>query len=285
MEPLRFTKMHGLGNDYLYIDIRDMADQPDSVWSHYAVLMSDRHFGVGADGIILIARSNVAPVRMRIFNADGSESEMCGNGLRALAKWLFDRGQFQSGQAVETGAGLLYPEIVSQEGGRARIIRVDMGPPRLTRQDMGMTGQPDAHCLEEPLDVNGEVYSMTCVSMGNPHVIIFGPLWDEDTMAKRGAAIEHHPLFSRRTNVHSVEVEDYTHLKIRHWERGAGLTLACGTGVAASTVAAVLTQRTARQVTVSVPGGTLEALWDEATGHVFLTGPAQEVCEGTFALR
>lgn len=285
LEPLRFTKMHGLGNDYLFIDTRMMAEQPDSVWSHYAVVMSDRHFGVGSDGIILIAPSQSAPVRMRIFNADGSESEMCGNGLRALAKWLYDRGQLEPGQAIETGAGLLYPEVIAAEGGLARVIRVNMGTPRLSRSEIGMIGTAGATCIEEPLEVDGSMVTVTCVSMGNPHVMVFGPLWDPRVMEEMGTKIEHHPMFPRRTNVHSVEIVDFHRLRIRHWERGAGLTMACGTGVAASTVAAVLTGRVSRNVEVTVPGGILEASWDDKSGNVFLTGPAQEVCEGTFTLR
>ncbi|WP_242848274.1 diaminopimelate epimerase [Sulfobacillus thermosulfidooxidans] len=283
--PVRFTKMHGLGNDYLFIDVRDMDEVPDDVWKEYAIKMSDRHFGVGSDGIILIAPSKVAPVRMRIFNADGSESEMCGNGLRAMTKWLYDRGEFDPCQAIETGAGLLYPEILKTEDGRASVIRVNMGVPRLTRQEIGMVGQPESTCIDEPLDLDDTMLHITCVSMGNPHVIIFGPLWDEQTMARLGYEIEHHPMFPHRTNVHSVEIIDPHHLRMRHWERGAGLTLACGTGVSAAIVAAVLTERVERHATISVPGGTLEASWDERTGVVYLTGTAQEICQGVFELR
>ncbi len=285
LDPVRFTKMHGLGNDYLFIDVREMGEKPDRVWQAYARAMSDRHFGVGSDGIILIAPSQTAPVRMRIFNADGSESEMCGNGLRAMAKWLFDRGQFTQGQAIETGAGLLYPEIMSTQGACARIIRVNMGPPRLGRQEIGMASQSNNACIDEPLEVSGRMLTVSCVSMGNPHVIVFGPLWDMGVMAEVGQQLEHHALFPHRTNVHSAEIIDFHHMRMRHWERGAGLTMACGTGVAAATVAAVLTGRVSREVCVEVPGGILEAAWDEKTGAVFLTGPAWQVCEGEFSLQ
>lgn len=284
-DPIHFTKMHGLGNDYLFIDTREMKEADRVKWSEVAVRMSDRHFGVGSDGIILIVPSDKAPVGMRIFNSDGSESEMCGNGLRALAKWLFDRRQMGRNQVIETGAGLLYPEILSSEDGRATRIRVNMGAPRLTRGAIGITGQQDSTLLEEPLQIDDTILSISCVSMGNPHAIVFGRLWDEDYMAKVGPKVEHHALFPNRTNVHSVEIVSPDRLRMRHWERGAGLTMACGTGVAAGVVAAVLTGRVARQVTVNVPGGELEATWDEKTGAVFLTGPAVEVCEGTFQLR
>jgi diaminopimelate epimerase len=283
--PIAFTKMHGCGNDYLYIDVRRWPGWEQVDWSAVAIQMSDRHFGVGSDGIILIAPSAVAPVRMRIFNSDGSESEMCGNGLRAMAKWLYDRGEMGAEQAIETGAGVLHPRVVASQGGRATWIRVDMGMPRWTRGAVGMTDDPDAPATAVTVQTQGETWTGTGVSMGNPHLVIFGPRWDEETMARRGAALERHPLFPQRINVHSVEVVDPEHLKMRHWERGAGLTLACGTGVCAATVAGVLTGQSRRQVLVEVPGGQLKAEWDEATGHVFLEGPAVEVCQGTFHLR
>ncbi|MCY0865814.1 MAG: diaminopimelate epimerase [Sulfobacillus sp.] len=276
-----FTKLHGLGNDYLYFDAREGGPWPD--WSAFARAISDRHFGVGADGIIVIEPSTTAEVRMRIFNADGSESEMCGNGLRALAKWLYDRGWAGTRQLIETGAGLLAPEIVETEGGKATRIRVNMGPPRFRRKDIGMLGDPDAEALDEAVTVDGRRFSLTCASMGNPHAMIFGPLMDEATLAHYGSRIETDPLFPRRVNVHSVEVRDPGHIRMRHWERGAGLTLACGTGVAATLAAAHYTGRTGPRVEVEVPGGILEAEWENPpTGPIYLTGPAVEVFSGTY---
>ncbi|MHB1612081.1 MAG: diaminopimelate epimerase [Sulfobacillus sp.] len=279
-----FTKMHGLGNDYLFIDIRGQAQRDDSEWSQLACAMSDRHFGVGSDGIILIDNPNTeaALAKMRIFNSDGSESEMCGNGLRAMAKWLYDRGQWQQEAGIETGAGVLYPEILETRAGLAHRIRVNMGQPRLNRAAMAMLGQPDASCFNEWLDIDGATVSMSCVSMGNPHAMIFGPLWDVETMAHRGPQIENHPVFQNRTNVHSVEILGPDRMRMRHWERGAGLTLACGTGVSAALVAAILTQGVSRRATVEVPGGELVAEWDESSGAVFLTGTAQEVFQGQY---
>ena len=278
---VRFTKLHGLGNDYLYIDARGM---PERDWTDLARRMSDRHFGIGGDGIILVVRSAVAPVGMRIFNADGSESEMCGNGLRGLAKWLYDRGEFGKEQAVETGAGVLYPRVVAVEQGRATQIRVDMGPPRWSRGAIGISvGDPDAPFRDDAIEVEGEIIRATAVSMGNPHLIIFGPLWDDERLARLGPRLERHPWFPRRINVHSVAVESRTAIRMRHWERGAGATLACGTGVAAAVAVASASGRTDTRVTVSVPGGELVAEYVAASGHMVLTGPAVEVGEGIYA--
>ncbi len=278
---VRFTKLHGLGNDYLYIDARAL---PERDWADLARTMSDRHFGIGADGIILVVPSAVAPVGMRIFNADGSESEMCGNGLRGLAKWLYDRREFGEEQAVETGAGVLYPRVVAVERGRATHIQVDMGPPRWSRAAIGIAvGDPDTPFRDDALEVDGEIIRATAVSMGNPHLIIFGPLWDDEQLARLGPRLERHPWFPRRINVHSVAVESRTAIRMRHWERGAGATLACGTGVAAAVAVASASGRTDTRVTVSVPGGELVAEYVAASGHMVLTGPAVEVGEGIYA--
>ncbi len=278
---VRFTKLHGLGNDYLYIDARAL---PEGDWADLARRMSDRHFGVGADGIILIVSSAVAPVGMRIFNADGSESEMCGNGLRGLAKWLYDRGVLGKEQAVETGAGVLYPTVVAVDQGRATRIRVDMGPPRWSRAAIGISaGDPDAPFRDQAVEVGGENVRATAVSMGNPHLIVFGPLWDDERLARLGPGLERHPWFPRRINVHSVAVESWGVIRMRHWERGAGATMACGTGVAAAVAAASTGGLTANRVTVHVPGGVLMAEHDTQNGHMFLEGPAVEVCEGIYA--
>lgn len=281
---LTFTKMHGLGNDYLFIDVRAM--DPNSVidWNTVSVMMSDRHFGVGADGIILIgvSQQTKAIASMRIFNADGSESEMCGNGLRAMTKWLYDRKEWQSGAGIETGAGLRFPEILEHQEGRAVKIRVNMGRPALMRSALGMQGNPDTPCLEELFDLGDRTVLISCVSMGNPHLMVFGPLWDVGTMERYGSLIENHEMFLHRINVHSVEVVDANHLRIRHWERGSGLTLACGTGSAAALVAAVLGHGVNREAQIDVPGGQMHARWDEASGDVYLTGPAAKVFEGRY---
>lgn len=281
---LTFTKMHGLGNDYLFIDVRAMDPTCPIDWSAIAVAMSSRHFGIGADGIILIdlARGPNALASMRIFNADGSESEMCGNGLRAMTKWLYDRQQWQPGLGIETGAGLRFPEILEHQEGLATKIRVNMGRPALMRGAIGMQGNPDTPCLEELFDLGDRTVLISCVSMGNPHLMVFGPLWEWDTLQHYGPLIEHHEMFLHRINVHSVEVVDANHLRMRHWERGSGMTLACGTGAAAALVAAVLGHGVNREAWIEVPGGEMQAQWDEASGDVYLTGSAVEVFEGRY---
>lgn len=276
-----FTKLHGLGNDYLYLDVRVGLSRD---WPRLARAMSDRHFGVGADGIILIEPSAVALVKMRIFNADGSESEMCGNGLRGLAKWLYDRGESGRHQVIETGAGLLEPEIIEEDREGARLIRVNMGPPRFRRDALPIhEGEPSSPFLDEMLEVDGETLTVSCASMGNPHLVVFGDLWSLERLLVIGPKIEHHPAFPARINVHTVEVTDKTHLRMRHWERGSGLTLACGTGVAAAVALAYKTGRSDAEVTVEVPGGELSAVSAD-DGNIYLTGPAVEVFRGTYGL-
>lgn len=279
MAAIRFTKMHGLGNDYLFIDNRDPVTCD---WPALAKAMSDRHFGVGSDGIILIGPSDAAPVSMRIFNLDGSESEMCGNGLRAMAKWLFDRGQLGKEQAIETGAGVLYPEVTEVKNGKAVRIRVDMGKPRWSRRDLGVTaGDQEDTFIDQSLEVQGNEVIVTGVSMGNPHLIAFGPLWDLERLQQLGPRLEKHPWFPRRTNVHSVEVKSPGQISMRHWERGSGPTLACGTGVSAAVAAAYTSGRAGPAVRVSVPGGELDARISD-DGRIFLEGPAVEICEGIY---
>ncbi|NMP22393.1 diaminopimelate epimerase [Sulfobacillus sp. DSM 109850] len=268
--------MHGLGNDYLYFDLREpIATAVD--WAALSRQICDRHFGVGADGIILIGEMPGVDATMRIFNADGSESEMCGNGLRALAKWLYDRGLAGSKQVIATGAGNLEPEVVETQAGRATLIRVNMGHPSFDAANLG--GSP----LIEDLLI-GEDYSLVCsaVSMGNPHLVVFGPLWDDDRLYRLGPVLERHPRFPDRINVHTVEITGKNQLAMRHWERGAGPTLACGTGVAGATALAVRLDRVTSPVTVEVPGGQIMAEWNGPGTPVYLTGPAEEVFEGFF---
>ena len=278
-----FDKLHGLGNDYLYFDARE-TDAGDEYWGELARHICDRHFGVGADGIILIGRSNSADARMTIYNADGSRSEMCGNGLRALAKWLYDRRLAGRDQIIETDAGLLYPEVVELKGGLAYKIRVNMGRPRFAAKDSGFAAGGDQPFLNEEIFLEDEgKFQASLVSMGNPHLIIFGSLWDEATMAKIGSKLEHHPWFPSRINVHSVEVLDTHHLAIRHWERGAGLTLACGTGAVACAAAAIRLNLALSPLSLDVPGGVLQAEWSGDDTPIYLTGPAEEVFSGRYS--
>ncbi len=276
---MRFTKLHGLGNDYIYINTftEDLSgyDLPS-----LAQVLSDRNFGVGGDGIILVMPSTDADFRMRIFNADGSEAEMCGNGVRAFAKYVYEHGlTSKTSLRVETKAGIVRPQL-QVEDGRVSSVRVDMGQPRLQRREIPMLGTPpDQPVIEQPLEAADETFLVTCVSMGNPHCVIFVDDVDNFPVDEVGPAVENHPLFPNRTNVEFVTVMDRKHVQMRVWERGAGETLACGTGASAACVAGALTGRTERAVRVSLLGGALHIEW-AADDHVFLAGPAAEVFSG-----
>jgi len=274
-----FTKLHGLGNDYIYLNAFTGQIQEYDL-AELARILSDRHFGVGADGIILIMPSESADFRMRIFNSDGSEAEMCGNGIRGLAKYVYEQGMTDKTTiTVETGAGLLRVALTVQDG-VVTAATVDMGFPHLNRSEIPMLGEPAAEpVIEQPLEVNGHRFNITCVSMGNPHCVIFVDDVDHFTVGEIGPLIEHHELFPERINVEFVTVLDREHIKMRVWERGAGETLACGTGASASVVAGVLTDRTDRQVEVELQGGLLRIEWHEDE-HVFMTGPITEVFTG-----
>jgi diaminopimelate epimerase len=268
---MRFTKMHGLGNDYVYVDGFAGPIPTDPVAAAKAI--SDRHFGIGSDGLILILPSTVAAARMRMFNADGSESEMCGNGLRCVAKYVYDHGIARvSPMTIETGRGVLSVTI-DDVNGRAERITVNMGEPILQASDIP-TRLPGDPPVNVPLTVNGRTFAVTCVSMGNPHAVVFD---DPDLAATFGPAIEVAPEFPRRVNVHFVHVHSRGEVTMRTWERGSGLTLACGTGACAVAVAGVLTDRTDRRVLAHLPGGDLTLEWQNS---VMMTGPATEVFTG-----
>ncbi len=277
---LRFTKMHGLGNDYIYIDAinQDLSGYDPA---RLAVVLSDRHFGIGGDGIILIAPSQHHDFTMRIFNPDGSEAEMCGNGIRAFAKYVYEHGfTDQVNLSIETAAGLIKPSLQVQDG-VVSLVRVDMGPPRLNRADIPMEGQPaDQPVIGEQLAVGDETFVITCVSMGNPHCVIFVDEITDELVLGYGPQIENHPVFPQRTNVEFVQVLGAHEARMRVWERGAGETLACGTGASAGTVAAILNGCCAAAVKMHLRGGGLGIEWREGES-VFLTGPAAETFSGT----
>jgi len=279
---LRFTKLHGLGNDYIYLNGLEQ-DLSQYDLGKLARLLSDRHFGIGSNGIILILPSEQANFRMRIFNSDGSEAEMCGNGLRGFAKYVYEHGLTDKLKLeVETGAGIL-PLAMEATEGEVVAVSLNMGQPRLQRQQIPMTGEPaDGQVIQELLEVDGNTVQITCVSMGNPHCVIFVDDVDSFPVTELGPKIENHQLFPERTNVEFITVLDRQHLQMRVWERGAGETLACGTGAAAATVAGVLTDRSDRRVEVHLRGGELQVEWAE-DNHVFLTGPATEVFSGEVA--
>lgn len=276
---MRFTKMHGLGNDYIYLDAINQDLTPYNP-SELARVLSDRHFGIGGDGIILILPSDMADFRMRMFNADGSEAEMCGNGIRAFAKYVYEHGLTDKTQlAIETGAGIIRPQL-GVENGRVVEVRVDMGEPRLARRELPMEGgPPDQPAIDETIVVGGEELAVTCLSMGNPHCVVFVDEVDNYPVHELGPRIENHELFPNRTNVEFAAVMDPRHLDVRVWERGAGETMACGTGACATVVAAALTGRAEREATVELLGGSLRVEW-ASDNHVYLTGPASEVFTG-----
>ncbi|HEY7745435.1 MAG TPA: diaminopimelate epimerase [Desulfuromonadales bacterium] len=276
---MKFAKMHGAGNDYVYINVfEETVEDP----ARLAVAVSDRHFGVGSDGLILILPSQVADVRMRMFNADGSEAEMCGNGVRCVAKYAYDHGLVDGRQiTVETGAGILPLQLFTNERNRVEKVRVNMGRPRLTRGEIPMTGDPDGQVVNAELKILDRTFHITAVSMGNPHCVIFVDNVAEFPVEKYGPVIERHPLFPNRTNVEFVEIVSTAEVRQRTWERGAGETLACGTGSAAVTVAGVLNGHTERRLLNHLLGGDLEMEFAE-DGHVYMTGPAVQVFEGDY---
>lgn len=277
---MRFTKMHGLGNDYVYIDGVNQDLSPYDL-PELSRLLSDRHFAIGGDGIILVlpAQQPEADYRMCVLNADGSEAEMCGNGIRCFAKYLYEHGLTQKTDLViQTGAGLIRPSLTVEDG-KVTWVRVDMGEPRLTRGLIPMTGEAEAPAQGVELPLPDCTYTGHCVSMGNPHCVIFVDSISDEMVLQHGPLIEHHALFPARTNVEFIEVLSPSELRMRVWERGSGETLACGTGASASTVAAILAGHTGREVTVHLRGGDLRIHWAE-DGHLYMTGPATEVCTG-----
>jgi diaminopimelate epimerase len=274
---MRFTKMHGLGNDYVYVSLFDQPAPRDPAALSRAV--SDRHFGIGSDGLILIGPSERADARMRMFNADGSESEMCGNGIRCVAKYIHDHGIAPKRQVtIETGRGVLTLDL-EIEGGKARRVRVDMGRPILRAAEIPTTlpGDPP---IDVPAGVKGTDLRLTAVSMGNPHAVAYVPDVAAFPVEMFGPIVETLPEFPRRVNAHFVQVLGPNEARMRTWERGSGITLACGTGACAVCVAGVLTGRTGRHLLAHLPGGDLELEWPGDDSSVFMTGPATEVFSG-----
>ena len=289
---MKFTKMHGLGNDYVYINcFEENVDDPAGL----AEVMSDRHFGVGGDGIILICPSRIADVRMRIFNADGSEAEMCGNGLRCVAKYTYEHKLCDAGGSlaipgqrpcehslnIETGNGVLIVGLMTDKNDKVENVCVNMGQPIIKSMEIPVAIDSD-QIVDELIEVDGQALAMTCVSMGNPHAVFFCDDVDAIELGKIGPVIENHKLFPNRINVHFVHVESPDEFTMRTWERGSGITLACGTGACACAVAAVLTGRAQRVTTAHLMGGDLKLNWCLQDNCVYMTGPAAEVFEGTW---
>jgi len=292
-QPIHFVKMQGAGNDYVYIDC--FAEPTPADPAALAQRIADRHFGVGGDGLVLMMPSAVAAARMRMFNADGSESEMCGNGVRCVAHLAVARGHAAAGPVtIETGRGVLALDV-SREGSRRSRVRVDMGEPLLSAAEIpvalpgtvGGSGRViDAACpalgAPEPWwEEAGLDPRMTCVSMGNPHATFYCRDVARVPLESIGPRVETHAIFPRRVNVHFVEVQSQERVRMRTWERGSGITMACGTGASAVCVSGVLSGRTERRIVAELPGGRLDLEWATA-GHVFMTGPAEEVFDGVW---
>ena len=286
---MKFTKMHGCGNDYVYVDC---TKEVIPNISETAIRVSDRHFGIGSDGLILIKASDVADFEMDMYNADGSRGKMCGNGIRCVAKYVYDHGlTYKTTITVNTLSGIKTLKLTVEDG-KVSKVRVDMGEPELIPAQvpvkasvLGLADDRREAIVAEPLEIKGRSYDITCVSMGNPHCITFiGEDVRDFPLEEVGPVFEKHELFPERVNTEFINVIDKDHLRMRVWERGSGETLACGTGACAVAVASYLNGFTGRSVDIELLGGHLEVVYDEKTNHVFMTGPATEVFSGEIDL-
>lgn len=277
---MHFTKMHGCGNDYIYVNcLEHMLENPGEVSKR----VSDRHMGIGSDGLILICPSQKADFEMQMFNADGSEGEMCGNGIRCVAKYVYDKGLTHKTQiSVDTKAGVKYLDLTLEEG-KVSQVRVDMGEPILEAAKIPVTSDKE-QVIREPIEVNGRTWEMTCVSMGNPHAVVYVPDAASFEIEKYGPYFENHKLFPKRTNTEFVQIISRNEINMRVWERGANETLACGTGTCACVMASILNDYVDHQVLVHLRGGDLTIEYDEKTNHIFMTGPATMVFDGDIDL-
>lgn len=278
-----FIKMHGAGNDYVYILALDHV--PDNL-EQLARDISDRHFGVGGDGLVVICRSDVADFRMRMFNADGSEAQMCGNAIRCVGKLLYDKGISRKTEiAIETLAGVKILQLFIDSQNKVVRVRVDMGAPVLDPQKIPVSLNATSPILNAEIMVGQTVYKATPVGMGNPHGVIFTEKITDSMVLGDGPKLEVADFWPEKGNIEFVTVQSPSHITMRVWERGTGETLACGTGACASVVACILNGFTHRKVEVSLTGGILEVEWSEADNHVYLTGPAELVAEGKYYIR
>lgn len=275
---MKFTKMEGCGNDYVYINcLKEKVENP----SDLAKRMSERHFGIGSDGLVLILPSEQADFRMRMFNADGSESEMCGNAVRCIGKYVFDKGLTQKTElSIETLAGIKYLELHLKDN-MVDSVTVDMGEPIFEPEKIPVLSNMNP-VIGKQLYVVDETFLFTCISMGNPHAVTFIDNVEKFEIKKYGSVIESHEHFPKKTNVEFVQVIDRNHLKMRVWERGTGETWACGTGTCATVVATVLNGLCEREADVKLLGGTLHIKWDSQNNHVYMTGPARYSFEGVW---
>ncbi|MCD8156639.1 MAG: diaminopimelate epimerase [Clostridiales bacterium] len=277
---MKFTKMHGCGNDYVYVNgFEEQIEDPSAV----SKFVSDRHFGIGSDGLIVICPSDAADFRMAMYNADGSEGSMCGNGIRCVAKYVYDHGMTEKTEiSVETKSGIKYLDL-TVENGKVSLVKVNMGAPGLSSEQIPVRIDGD-QAVDVPITVLGEAYRMTCVSMGNPHAVVFVEDTERFPLEKVGPYFEHHEMFPDRVNTEFVQVVSRSEANMRVWERGAGETWACGTGTCASVVAGVLNGIFDEKVLVHLRGGDLRIFYDRKADTVWMTGPATTVFEGEIQL-
>lgn len=277
---MKFTKMHGCGNDYVYVNLfEEQIENPAKV----SIAVSDRHFGIGSDGLITIGASEIADFRMRIYNADGSEAEMCGNGIRCVAKYVYDHKLTDKTEiTVETGAGVKTLQLTVEDD-KVTLVRVDMGEPILTPDEIPVVADGN-RVVDEPIVVDDKEWRMTCVSMGNPHAVVFVDDVAHFELEKYGPLFENHERFPKRTNTEFVQIISRNEAIMRVWERGSAETWACGTGTCATVMACILNGLTDNDVLVHLRGGDLRIVYDEKSNHVFMTGPATEVFEGEIQL-
>ncbi|MEA3453723.1 MAG: diaminopimelate epimerase [Candidatus Caldatribacteriota bacterium] len=280
---INFVKMHGLGNDFILIDCINKSLGDSSFVSYLTKKLCNRNFGIGADGLIVILPSSKADLRMRIFNYDGSEAQMCGNGMRCFAKYAYENKLVSKNKfTVETLAGIITPELIFQDLKDKKVLRVkvDMGTPKLRRREIPMTGEDTPTVVNEILKINSEqTFKVTCVSMGNPHCIVFVDDVQSIQVDEIGPKIENHPFFPEKTNAEFIQIINNKELNFRVWERGVGETLACGTGACAALVAAVLNKKTDQEATIHLPGGDLDISWADDK-HIYMTGPAELAFRG-----
>jgi len=278
---MKFTKLHGCGNGYIYVNLfEEKLENP----AEMSIKVSDHHFGIGSDGLITIGPSEIADFTMHIYNADGSEAEMCGNGVRCVGKYVYDHGLTDKTEvAVETGAGIKLLTL-NVEDGRVKTVRVDMGEPIFKPEQIPVVAEGEM-VIQEPITVGDKEWKMTCVSMGNPHAVVFVDDVKDFPLEKYGPLFENHERFPKRTNTEFVNVVSRTEAYMRVWERGSAETWACGTGTCATVVACILNGLTDRKVLVHLLGGDLIIEWDEETNHVFMTGPATEVFSGEYSIK
>ena len=277
---MKFTKMHGCGNDYVYVNLfEEQIENPAKV----SIAVSDRHFGIGSDGLITIGASEIADFRMRIYNADGSEAEMCGNGIRCVAKYVYDHKLTDKTEiTVETGAGVKTLQLTAEDD-KVTLVRVDMGEPILTPDEIPVVADGD-RVVDEPIVVDDKEWRMTCVSMGNPHAVVFVDDVAHFELEKYGPLFENHVRFPKRTNTEFVQIVSRNEAIMRVWERGSAETWACGTGTCATVMACILNGLTDNEVLVHLRGGDLRIAYDAKSNHIFMTGPATEVFEGEIQL-